>query len=566
MKKYITIVLCTIILLTQPTTIAIASANRTWSTTKLNDWASVAVVIGNQFGIDIIGKFIHTFYTKQDDIAVPDHEPLAIFQKKLTQYYTSDWFTSNNKINPFTQKIIISSLYCAIISSHTKYADSNPTVKYILSDPGSVEKSDPIPFANESFQASEWLAASKALYEKNPNASGILDFNWPDRILAGISAEDCRKHREGEDNEPIPAGLTSLAHFGGDAFVFGFMPVTIMEWVSHIVQGVATLIERPIITPVRNSVVLTQKSMNEYFSHHCYVGKCPGDEVQDETANLDKQGGYTNELLPYDEKRSIKTFANTYYDIYIDGFGKAASLQDSYNVYNNAKEYIKMYGCAGTPDGYQKNVSLSSNKIPIADACTPKKNMCSEADTWEEVLQKLPKSIGDVCTKYASNLPISKDQCVNMMNQIFNIEIRYDPEWSGENYRCEHRSDSTAAGPFQLIDGTYKLVTCPNEQMKNDIGECKTKKDQLSRCSTEDAAELAMRVILNYSSCNNAGSLGSTSELYTSLCNYGTGVCQPQSNLDNKTYCEYIFDAVGIPKPQETCATTGGTTTPLPPN
>ena len=97
---------------------------------------------------------------------------------------------------------------------------------------------------------------------------------------------------------------------------------------------------------------------------------------------------------------------------------------------------------------------------------------------------------------------------------------------------------------------------CTEEQMDDDLTACKTRKTTKSLYYRR-WAEIAMRIILNFSTCSNVDTLDTTQELYNRVCGY-YGSCDPLPHLDNKSYCEDIFDAAGIPKPT-TCSISGTT-------
>lgn len=537
---------------------AYASTDKAFTTVRLNKFGSVAIILGNKFGFDI-GGFIVPFFTKEKEMATPDFYPGADFKGSISKYTMPQSKMDLNKIIPWNEQanpVKPTALYGAILKTDADHSNHPPPTDCYISQ--GLETSVALPNAPGHFWTGQFINAFYGIREISPkDESGIIDFNRPNVALAGMNAgEDCKKHDPGIDREKVETGLTKLSQFGQGTMIEGEEMTTIMKIIEFFNRktGEMDTKEVPETEPHKDDVFLTKDQKLPGFNFMCNDYWCPGNEVGDDSSHADTQGGWTNFLLPLKDQGKVLAASLQPYLITVLGFPQKPLLA-SYDAFNQSQVGMQKAGCYATPYTPENNPQADAalgGLIKIQEQCEPKTQQC-KVDSWEEILQKLPGAINAVCEKYKNSLPISTTQCSAMMNEIFNIEIRNDPEWSGANYRCERRSDSSAAGPFQIIDESYSIVACSEEELSDDLSGCKTKEQQLSRCITEDATEMAMRVILNFSDCNSAGSLTTTGDLYRRVCEYGTGVCVPLPHLGNKTYCEHVFDVAGIAKPPNTC-------------
>lgn len=555
----------------QPTLASSSDEDETSSTTGLNAFAKIILNDGDTVkalintiaptsGFNIVGDVISIVF-QEDQHNYIDMTPFVRWLEGTPFIgLTPGYMLFTKPFIPFTTPQTGSSHYGAILK--ISGFDILTVVSDCFTTNGNPpEQSQEIEGRKELYQyaqhlASRWSGASVVTTE-----DGRVKYDWPNFVVKRIRPEDCGREDPKVDRKPLTNDMTIRAVFSeGEAK--SYVLETLYETIVDAVTGEVTTVLRTL--GVNLSAEVTQKLKTSGNGFFALLGLgFTGDEIADAISDhtRTKKDGAFSSNVPFKNRRYPIGYAGTDNEIKLSG-----------NYANDPKQYVsREVGANRAYTSMQKGAcpmyayQILKGKGPVKEAfkiggeiatdCasspSPTPKQCQEADTYDEILKKLPNAIGTVCSKYASNLSITTDQCKGMMNEIFNIEIRNDPEWSEANYRCAHRSDSTAAGPFQIIDETYHRVACdsnPKEDMQDDLNQCAEEK-QLSRCITEDAAELAMRVLLHYSDCKNVGKIGTTAELYESLCNYGTGVGVPQEHLDGKTYCEWIFDVVGIPKP-----------------
>ena len=521
--------------------------------------------MGNKFGFDI-GGFIVPFFNKEGNMATPDFYPGADFKGSIGEYTMPQSKIDLSKIIPWNEAlnpVILTALYGAILKTDAEHSNHpEPTDCYISQG---LEISAPNEHAPEHFWRGQFLNAFFGIRPIIPLGSdGVIDFNREHRALAGMNpAEDCKKHNVGFEREKLENDLRKLSQFGQGTMIEGQEMTTIMKIIEFFNRktGEMDTKEVPETEPHKDDVILTKDQKLPWYNFMCNDYWCPGNETGEDSSDTDKTGGWTNFLLPPKDQAKVMAASVQSYGINVLGFPQKP-LEASYDAFNQSQVGMQKAGCYATPytpeNNPQEDAALGG-LIKIQEQCEPKAQQC-KVDTWEEILQKLPGSINTVCQKYQGSLPtISTSQCSAMMNEIFNIEVRYDntmnPDLGGE-YNCEE-NEAGAAGPFQIKLESKDLTMCTEEQMDDDLTACKTSEKQLSRCITEDAAEIAMRIILNFSTCSNVDTLDTTQELYNRVCGY-YGSCDPLPHLDNKSYCEDIFDAAGIPKPT-TCSISGTT-------
>ena len=196
------------------------------------------------------------------------------------------------------------------------------------------------------------------------------------------------------------------------------------------------------------------------------------------------------------------------------------------------------------PLTYQDQLKIAMIKRAV-DGGSSSPVACQDFDS---IQAGIDSAIATAVQNYAQFFPRSSSDIQRLMKMIFTLE---SADWINglQDYQCvEHAS--TAAGPFAIKTGTYRLVTnnCPNEYDTRDLAACG--KGTLSRCEVKDAAELAVRALLfsggswTYTpgQCDNrASKIITDAELYRAVCNYGEGV--------TSTYCKVIYDLLGWPIP-----------------
>lgn len=557
-----------------------------FDTTDFFDTQAFEILAGLEFGFHLEDIILPFYQGKTEKISVPDLEGHATFAEKAQYLMMPQQVTSKTIHWSEINENIQSSLFCARIINQSKYSDEREDISSI-----GLQESENIPYSQKAFENWRKLNAANGLGSIE-STNGYYDFNLPKELNSIKDARAyCLFKRKSNPIAEKENEVTQLSSWVENSdLINGSVWETIYEWVEKVfADGTAALIQ------------VLAKFYPKFIVRFTQVGASPtehfalaGDPTKEELKNtkqpflsaLAKTRGFAFNFLPEhrsqdaDQKLEENRKWQTVYDFAIFGktdgsrgagrnlYGdsKAKSTKYPWNLGGNADTRIKQMACTTVPqelldkgsilltqvgvnvDGTPKDTSA----ISINDYCNPpvkpqSTGQCIEEgsiDTASDVEKKIGAAITNVCKKYDSNLPITIGQCQVMMKTIHFIETGFQ----GSAYTCVENA-AGAAGPFQIKPESRDLVSCENEQMSDDISACKTSEEQLSRCVTEDAAELAMRIILNFSTCTNVDTLDTTAELYERVCGYGTGVGVPVPHLNNKTYCEHVFDEAGLPKP-----------------
>jgi len=531
-----------------------------WVTMKLPLSKAVEAIKGKIVGFSIIGDVI-PLVIKPDELNFTDMSPFnSWFANPFSLLFP--WQQKKNSI-PYTNQNRESGRYCARLVIDAPIIGGKHRVDEVTK-PNTVQMSHNIPWSQEFFTNAQYFGSILSGYNKLADAEGKLNFNLEEKILHKITKEDCNITNEGVEHEHETLHVTSDAAFGENAHVEAplLYSITIEKIIHGILQTVFDLVD------IKMELLVTAKKRfsNSFFGCLLAYG-CTEKETGSEVTNHTRtpRDGFASALVAFAQRKQFVGHGaspNTI-KLNIQGGGgnkDTISFQNPESVVNRAYESLRQSSCSLYPHQLVPKIKLGG-VIPIADACAPSPKgegaLCS--NKWEDVTTNLQSAINKAVRKFARYFPISEDQLKDMLNVIFDIEIRNDPAWSGANYRCAERPDSTAAGPFQIKTETYRIITnqCQGEYIPDDVKNCTA--DGLSRCDVFDAAELAMRALLfsagrwiytpHQCGDNRAVNIPSLSELFTAVCNFGTGVGVPMENLGGKTYCEYVFDAVGLPKP-----------------
>lgn len=522
-----------------------------FAVTKFGDAESLFVQGVYNFGYTV-SDVITPIFRKEKQIAMPMLTPYKELGEKFIQYLNPQ-VVHDNSI-PYTSDNLIYAIFCAVSTNTEKYSG------FIREDvPASKPQiSENWKDSQGAMQTAYNANALLGLVQKTPKNS---KYNW-DRPPIKINDADPRKfcdYRESaKPNPPIETDIISLGAFLDSVNIFLQMFQTIV--VGTDANG-NDIYEK---TKAKYAVRLTEEKVSGQSMEFAHVGDATEKEVEKspfpETIQAATSRGWAFNYLPeFMSKKKTINNAETEYEYKVKFFDRGASIKSPTNLVNNMKERMKQAGCAVMPDSIDGAALDREGTVPLE--CDKKPTDCKEADTWEQILEKLPTSLSVTSQKYAQYFPSpASEQLPDLMNVIFDIEVRNDNTLNpalGGSYVCEENSAS-AAGPFQIKTETYGDITneCSSEYMQDDLSICKTEETQLSRCITEDATELAMRALL-YSSgrwvytpnqcTNRENKIGTMGELYTAVCNYGEGdTILP--HLDNKTYCEYVFDKLGWPK------------------
>lgn len=379
MKRFLTIAILAGAIICAPLTPALASDDRAYTTVRLNKFGSVIIKTGQKFGFDISGLVI-PFFTKDGELAGPDHQPTATWKAAFSEYLTPQNYKDDGKhidwdagANP----IYYTSYYGAILKTDAEHSNHpEPTDCYIST---TFQKTPDIPFAPLDFQkareADGWLGISPV----DPNDSGIVDFNLPSKTIGGMNpAEDCKKHDLGFERDPVEVDVTQFAQFGAGTAVYGFETTTIMTIVREFVEAIGEWVERQEYEkePHKDDVILTEKKMFPWYHVGCHDGGCPANESGEFSGNSPESGGYTAFTLREEDKKPLEDASKQPYEISVLGFKQRPFLA-SYDIRNQSEVRQKQAACYSVPDtsntsmGNLQDTAAIGGKLLIRPECSP---------------------------------------------------------------------------------------------------------------------------------------------------------------------------------------------------
>lgn len=375
------LILLTATLLSFPTSSALATDDISFTTTRLNDFASTAVWISNKIGFDI-GGLIVPIFTKEKEIATPDFQPTAEYKKSFVEYFTPQNYKDDGKHIDWDEQenpIFYTALYGAILKVDAEHSDHpEPTDCYISEK---MEKSSDVPFAPLAFQKAREADASLGINPVDPDENGVIDFNLPSAVIGGMKgAEDCKKHDAGFERTKLENESKQLAEFGGGTSIWGSMTTTIMIAVTKIIQGVETVIQDYLHVPEKREVILTMKKKQPYHSIQTHDGGGPEREAGKYSGNSAKSGGWAAFTLREEDKKEVPSSSLQPYEITVAGF-RQKPLEAAYDLFNISQVRQQQASCYMVPDttntslgNLQDNVAIAGdtgNKIPIKPECEP---------------------------------------------------------------------------------------------------------------------------------------------------------------------------------------------------
>ncbi len=523
----------------------------------------IPLILGIIFGVDISG-LITPFVTKDDENSYANVKPYAVFKEKVKEWTLPEQIKP--RIIHYTSNNPQSAKYCAKMVVDSPFGK---IVKYALTE-STTEVTENYPASQEASEYGETLANWWGIREKLPDGQGMLNYDRPPHQISTIYTDDCGQQTAATPWEEFIMGVNQKAEFPEGSSVQQQVTDGISRALA--IAGAAVDYFTAIIR-----VQVTRKSVaGNLPDGECNSGRCNPDATNDpETAAMaQKNGAWPSNFLPqWLLDKPVEPNAQVKQSIRLTKSVKKGKKGIEFDVAeknsNSAATDTKYAVCLAVPDtegasydNLQKTSAIgdgSDDDELFGKECEPTTDQQCKGgpDTWDQVKGKLGKAITETCNKYDDNLPtIDQGQCEAMMHEIFEIEVGRDnlinPDINPDiQYACTE-NEAGAAGPFQIKKDSADLTVCSDEYMDDDLGACKTNEKQLSRCMTEDAAEIAMRIILNFSDCNSVDTLETTQQLYDRVCGY-YGSCEPLPHLDNKSYCEDVFDAAGIPKPA-TCS------------
>lgn len=566
------------------------------ATGKVGDGIPIELVTGAAFGYDIAGLIV-PFVFKPKEIKLQDIHPEAAYFSKAS-LWGRPMFVQNNTIDrtndekvsrkyclkivmkpPFMEKIVTYALSVGTeISANWEDAQITGQHEEILASwngrwfkqpsiGGPLWGNEPDPDATDVMGVGTW----------NPN--GFYDYNYNTYILANIETGDCGMQEPATDLPQDEIDAVQLAEIPGGCsgdfcgqYNGEYTGPTIVQEIVKYIDGVRTIIEDYAKDVVSLEFHVTAVNRDGVTTNQrAKTGKCDPNYTKDEqTAKLcENNGQWTAGFIPLSEYTNEELHAKEPQDVDI-GSGLNVTLDIPFLNGNTARQKTNDATCFATPLVAIINKDLvygdDESYIDYTPNCMEGDDIQCKVDTWPEIKRKLDGAIDKAANEYGQYIPGGSSLLNRILHEIFTIEVENDITMNpdkGGTYYCQE-NEAGAAGPFQIKTETYGDITneCDTEYMEDDLSGCKTKETQLSRCITEDAAILAARAILynggywvfTPKQCTNReATIPDYAKLYEAVCNYGEGMCNPLDHLEGQTYCEYVFNQIGLPIPPNSC-------------
>lgn len=380
MKHVISFCISIIIFITILITPSVVRAEDTiFTTTRLNNWQTTAVIIGQQFGFDVAG-LIKPSFEKESENAIVDYEPFKIYMDSYMNRNLPGSYLQNNKISFWEGPIKRYSLYGIILKASAEHGEDKISPEcYISVGP---QVSEPILNLPELTVSGELIGALRGLLPKEANDAGVIDTNKPtDLGIGGMNAaEDCKKQTSGVEWNPFANPQSRLSSFGGEASIQAQMLETIMIIVEKIVQlaGGGTQVvqsKEPLKEVAKQQGILTKKTKQWYQQILCQFGStpCPGNQVGIYSKNLDVTGGWPAGFIGANEQKKVNPHLELEDQIEVVGL-RAGKMREPEAVANQLLTGLAEASCTVVPAGTLQNDAVmgktgAKNAIKIKPWC-----------------------------------------------------------------------------------------------------------------------------------------------------------------------------------------------------
>jgi len=349
-------VLFLLFLLAVPRSAALATTDTVFTTTRLNNPGSVIIKVGQAIGFDISGLIIPIF-NKEEQIATPDHKPMATWKDSFNEFFTPQNHKDDGKHIDWDENaspIFYTGYYGALLFADAEHSNHPDTPDCFIST--RAEKSDDIPFAPLDFQKARevdaWLGTSPV--DPDP-VSGVVNYTMPIKINNGMNAaEDCKKHEVGFEMNPLENNLRVLSQFGAGTRIVGQEVVDIFTTIIKWIDGVRTEERDYDEEPKKNQVLLTLKKRIPWYHMKTHDGGGPGNEAGEYSGNSVESGGWTAFTLREEDKKEMEDASLQPYKISILGFPQKA-METAYDLMRQSRVRAEQARCYALPDTSQSS-------------------------------------------------------------------------------------------------------------------------------------------------------------------------------------------------------------------
>jgi hypothetical protein len=355
-------VVLSVFLLAVPRSIAYATDDIVFTTTRLNNPGSVIIKVGQAIGFDISGLIIPIF-NDEEQIATPNHEPLAKWKDAFNRLFTPQNYKDDGKHIDWdanAEPVFYTGLYGAILRADADHSNHPlPTDCYISEK---FEKSSDIPFAPLDFQKAREVDAWLGVDPVDPDpTTGVINWTLPSKTIGGMNPnEDCKKHELGFEMKPLENNLRQLAQFGSGTLIEGHEIVSLFTTVVKWIDGIRTEETEYDKEAKKNLVILTMKKMIPWYHTKTHDGGGPGNEAGPFSGNSPISGGWTAFTLREEDKKEMEDASLQPYEISVGGFPQKP-METSYDLIRQAAVRTEQARCYALPDTSQSSAGNVQN-------------------------------------------------------------------------------------------------------------------------------------------------------------------------------------------------------------
>lgn len=359
------------------------SGTTDFARTKIGGTEALEVFAGNFFGVQL-QDIIMPIYNKLKQIAAPDLKPLGVgTMQTYNQYLISD--ALNDKIIHYTDinENIASSLFCAIITNHSKYSSDRVDVMST-----GLQRSSNIEHSQEAFENGRKANAVYGRQEVEPNEAGFLDFNLG-AVYHNAGSVRCDVQLPSTIDKPVENNVRQLSSWGGGGtdFATGTVWETLWDEIIQILQdGSIEVIQVLAKFFPKYEVRLTENTTFSNGQELGHYGDPTGNEVakspHENTKKLGDTRGLAFAYLPEERADDPNIHAGTTEYSYNvkgmtkhgdDAFGdKNGGVEHPWLLVNNAKFRACQMARTVVPDGYTGGKAIgdgSEGDIVLDEKC-----------------------------------------------------------------------------------------------------------------------------------------------------------------------------------------------------
>lgn len=385
----------------------VATDDKVFTTTRLNDWGSVAIQKGKEFGFDVIGLIIPIF-EKAGEIATPDFRPSARYKSHVQSWQTPQEMIDFKKLIHWDQNenpVKISAFYGGTFRTDAEHSQHPEWTECQISTKREV--SAPVIDAPIAFEGSEFLNATFGIRGKEPNESGVIDFNYMPTVIKDMNPnEDCKKHEIGEELEKLGTNITDFAEFGAGAGTFGMYKgveqSTLMKIITKIINGQQVTVEEPEEEPTHHSVILTRDAKEDHFNILCNEYWCPKAEIGKGSEGADVTGGWTNAFIPLELAKAVWHASEQAFDIQLVNI-PVGRLDVAYDGFKQSQVSLQMTSCLVSPDTSNTSYDNVQKTYAYGDAQN-NLQFFSECEPVQACGTEPPKMSGGACKQCSPDM------------------------------------------------------------------------------------------------------------------------------------------------------------------